>query len=199
MERLDRRQVLARGGTGLGALALAGGLAGAVVASAAAAPGETDLAWLRFGITLEFTSVQYWTLAGRAGVFADDGPVAGRALAAERAHLRTLTDALIAGGGTPIEGSDLEPVFARGTFASRPAAVRVGRSLEQLAVRTYLGALASVADAAVRLALVKVVAGDAEHLAFFTAAATGSPVGSGTRPILYDLARASDELATFLP
>ncbi|MEZ5101831.1 MAG: ferritin-like domain-containing protein [Thermoleophilia bacterium] len=199
MERLNRRQALARAGKGLGALAAAGGAAGALATSAAAAPSETDLAWLPSASRSSSRASSTGRSLGRARAFADDGPVPERALAAERAHLKVLTDALIAGGGTPIEGVDLEPTFPRGTFGSRTAAARVGRSLEQLSVRTYLGALASVSDAAVRLALVKVVAGDAEHLAFLNDATTGSPVGLATKPILYDLARASDELATFLP
>ena len=192
---LTRSRFLIRAAVGAGGAALAGG---GLAARASAAEAEQDLAWLRFGVALEFVSAAYYVRARRSGLFTRaETRVLERATAAENAHKRAFREALQAAGEAPIDDADLEVAFPPGSFDGRGPAIALGRSIESMSERAYLGALVEISSTAIRLTVAPVAAAEAEQLAYLTGL-SGPPL-TDPFPSVHGLATAAEELARYLP
>ena len=179
----------------------AGGVAlgvGFLAAPASGAPSEEDLAWVRFGVTVEFVIAEYYRQARRTGFFStDERRTLERATAAELAHLQRFRQTLIDAKEAPIDAADLEVEFPEGAFTTRASTVSLGRRVTGLAVHAYLGAVTTVSDGAFRRVLGQVLASSAEQLAYLTGLA--GPVITDPLPSVHGLGTAADELARYLP
>ena len=193
--RLTRSRFLVRAAAGAGGVALAGG---GLAANASAAEAELDLAWLRFGITLEFTSAAYYAQARRSGLFTrGETRVLERATAAENAHKEKLREALRSAGEAPIDEADLEVRFPAGAFDDRASAIALGRSIESMSVHAYLGALVEISNPVIRLQVAPLAAAEAGQLAYLKGL-SGPPL-TAPFPSVHGLATAAEELARYLP
>ncbi len=179
--------------------ALMGGAALAVGAgTASAAPGERDLAWLRFGVTVEYVSAEYYRRARGAVAWSDSERRAlERATAAEVAHRNAFRAKLIALNESAIEPEDIEIELPDAAFASRTATITLGRRLESLSQSAYLGAVAGIADADLRRLFAQVLASEAQQLAYLTG--LGGRVLTDPFPPVHGIETASERLATWLP
>lgn len=193
--RLTRSRFLVRAAAGAGGAALVGG---GLAATASAAEAELDLAWLRFGVALEFVSAAYYVRARRSGLFARaETRVLERATAAEHVHRAAFRDALQAAGETPIDDADLEVDLPARAFEDRSRAIALGRRLEALSVHAYLGAVVEVQNARYRGLFGPVVASEALQLGYLAGLAGAAP--SDPLPSVHGLATAAEELARYLP
>lgn len=186
--------LLRAGGTAVIAGAGAGWLAG----TATAAENELDLAWLRFGVTLEFVSADYYRRARRSGLFTPaESRVLERATAAENAHRTMLGEALRAAGEAPIDDADLEVRFPARAFDDRASAISLGRRVEAMSVHAYLGALVEISSPAIRARVAPLAASEAEQLAYLRGL-SGPPL-TDPFPSVHGLPTAAEELARYLP
>ncbi|MGD9573157.1 MAG: ferritin-like domain-containing protein [Thermoleophilia bacterium] len=178
---------------------LVGGAALAVGAgTASAAPGERDLAWLRFGITVEYVSAAYYLRARRAGGWTDrERRALERATAAEVAHRNAFRAKLLALGEPAIEPEDIEIELPDAAFASRTATITLGRRLESLTQSAYLGAVSGIADPDLRRLFAQVCAAEAQQLAYLTG--LGGRALTDPFPPVHGIETASEALATWLP
>ncbi len=186
-------------GAATGGAVIAGGGAFALLAGpAAAAPTERDLAWLRFGITVEAVSVEFYRRARVAGHWTPKETRAlERATAVEVAHRNAFRKALADLGEPTIDAADLEVVIPDAGLATRGAALRLGRRIEGLAVHAYLGAVTTIGDAAVRRLFAQVSASEAGQLAYLTG--LDAPAGVDAFPSVHGIETASAALAAYLP
>jgi hypothetical protein len=191
---LTRSSFLRRtAGVGGGALGV-----GILAAPALGAPSEQDLAWVRFGITVEVASAAYYRQARGTGFFSNhERRTLERATAAQHAHVKALRQTLIDAREAPIDPADLEVAFPDGSFDSRARTLSLGRRLGGNAVHAYLGAVTTVSDSAFRRVLGQVLASSAEQLAYLTGLA--GPVITDPFPSVHGLGTAAEELARYLP
>ena len=188
------RFLLSAGGTAL----VAGAGAGWLASTATAAENELDLAWLRFGVTLEFVSAEYYRRARRSGLFTPaESRVLERTTAAENAHRAMLREALQAAGEAPIDDADLEVAFPARAFDDRASAVSLGRRVEALSVHAYLGALVEITSPAIRLKVAPLAASEATQLAYIRS--LSGPPSTDPFPSVHGLPTAAEELARYLP
>ena len=196
MTELTRSALLSGAPMAGGAIATGGFVAAHV---ARAADSDEDLAWVRLGINLEFLKTVFYKRALRSGFFA---PGEARSLtrgeAADQAHLDRLVETLTSQGRTSIDGQRPRGRLpgqgvrqprqhrgarqpARGSSACAPtsAHLRVWR-------RPPCGSL-----------FAQVAANEGEQLSFFQGV-RGPAIGPAF-PYGYDIARAADELAVYLP
>lgn len=195
MTELTRSALLSRALVAGGAIATGGVLA---ARAARAADSDEDLAWVRLGVNLEFLKTAFAKRGLRAGFLA---PGEARSLkaagAADQAHLDRFVETLITQGRTSIDGSDLDIVFPKTAFTSRDNIAALGSRLAILGVRSYLGASAQVVSPSLKILFAQVAANEGEQLAFFQGI-RGTAIGPAF-PYGYDIARAADELAVYLP
>jgi Ferritin-like domain len=195
MTELTRSALLSRALVAGGAIAT-GGLVAARVARAA--DSDEDLAWVRLGVNLEFLKTVFYKRARRSGLFSGaEARSLARGEAADRAHLDTFVETLTSQGRTSIDGNDLEIDFPARAFGGRTGIATLGSRLAVLGMRSYLGASAGVASPSLRILFAQVAASEGEQLAFLQGVrgpAIGPPFPYG-----YDIARAADELAVYLP
>lgn len=198
MSHLTRSDFILRVAGAGGVALVAGAGAGWLALPAAAAVSEQDLAWLRFAVTVEFVSAEYYRRARRTGFFRGaEARAMERAAAAQLAHMRRFRQALTDAGETPIDPADLEVVFPARAFATRANAVSLGRRVAALAVHAYLGAVTTIEDQAIRSLFAQVSAGEAMQLTFLTGLV--APVVTDPFPSVHGLATAAEELAAYLP
>jgi Ferritin-like domain len=195
MTELTRSALLSRALVAGGAIATGGFLAAGV---ARATDSDEDLAWVRLGVNLEFLKTVFYTRAKRAGFFTGaDAASLGRGQDADQAHLDKFVETLTSQGRTSINGSDLDVVFPKTAFNSRNNIAALGSRLAILGVRSYLGASGTVASPTLRILFAQVAANESEQLSFFQGL-RGHAIGPAF-PYGYDIARAADELAVYLP
>jgi hypothetical protein len=195
MTELTRSALLSRALVAGGAIATGGFVAARV---ARAADSDEDLAWVRLGVSLEFLKTVFYKRALRSGFFAPgEARSLARGGAADQAHLDGFVETLISQGRTSIDGNDLEIDFPDKAFDNRANIAALGSRLAVLGVRSYLGASAGVASPTLRILFAQVAANEGEQLAFFQGV-RGPAIGSAF-PYGYDIARAADELAVYLP
>lgn len=180
-----------------GAVATTGGALAAATASAA--DSDEDTVWVRLGVSLEFLGVVFYRRAIRSALLSEprEARTLIRGRAAEQGHLDRFVATLAEQGRTSIDGRDLEIEFPEGAFGSRAGISALGTRLGLLSQRTYLGAAATVASPTLRILFSQVASSAGEQVAFFRGlrgAAIGDPLPYG-----YDIARASAELAPYLP
>ena len=195
------RSALLRRAAGVGGAALAASstVGWAIAPPAAAAPaGETDLAWVRFGITAEFVSADYYRLARRSGLFRPaEARALERATAAQNAHRTALRETLQNNGQTPIDDADIEIVFPADAFDRRRSAVGLGRRLEATLVSAYLGAVTTIQDQTIRELFAQLAASESEQLAFLKGLA--GRVVTDPFPSVHGIATAADEFTRYTP
>jgi hypothetical protein len=195
---ITRSDLLRSAAIGGGAAMAAGAAGGWLAATALARASDEDLAWVRFAITAEYVSAEFYRQARRSGQFRPrEGAALQRGTAAQLAHLRRFRATLIGAGLAPIEEADLEVVFPVGAFETRTGVISLGRRLGGLCLHAYLGAVATVEDEAVRRLCGQVAASEAEQLAFFTWLA--GPTITDPFPSVHGLGTAAEELARYLP
>lgn len=198
MDELTRSGFL-RGAAAGGAALAAGGALAALTATAAAAPTEKDLAWLRFGITVEAVSVEYYRLARKTGVWTPrESRTLERATAAQVAHRNAFRTALSDRGEATIDPADLEVVIPAAALTSRPATVTLGRRIEALALHAYLGAVTAIGDGDIRRLFAQVSASEAAQLAYLSGLA-GPRVPGDPFPSVHGIETAAEALAAYLP
>jgi Ferritin-like domain len=195
MTELTRTALLSRALVAGGAIAT-GGLVAAHVARAA--DSDEDLAWVRLGVNLEFLKTVFSTRARRSGFFtgADAGSLK-RGQEADQTHLDKFVETLTSQGRTSIDGHDLDIVFPTTAFNTRGNIAALGSRLAILGVRSYLGASGTVASPTLRILFAQVAANEGEQMSFFQGL-RGHAIGRAF-PNGYDIARAADELAVYLP
>ncbi len=195
---LTRSDLLRRAAAAGGATLAVGASGGLLVATAAAKPRDEDLAWVRFAVTCEYVSAEFYRQARGSDQFrGGEARTLERGTAAELAHLRAFETLLTENGEVPIEDADLEVVFPLGAFETRPGVISLGRRLLSLSVHAYLGALTTSRDEAVRRLFAQVATSDAEQLAWFAGLA-GRTVTDPFPPV-HGIDTAADALARYLP
>ena len=147
-----------------GALGSAGVLLGSAVGlvyapTAAAATPDGDLAYLRVLLALELLLVDY----------------EGQALSSGKLGRRSTALMLTGAGRAPTTADDIDFSYPRQSFASQGSIVRLGRSLSQLALSGYLGAVENVETSELRGPIAQIAANEAQHLGAF-AQLLGRPI-----------------------
>lgn len=197
MDRMTRTGFL-RGAAAGGAAVATGGAAAWLAAPAAAAPTEQDLAWVRFAITAEAVSVAYYARARTVGGWSGgERRTLERATAAQVAHRNAFRAALVDLKEPVIDPADIEIELPDPGFASRSAAITLGRRIGSLIVHGYLGALTTIGDPGVRRLFAQVTASDATQLAWLTG--LQGRVLTDPFPSVHGIGTAADALAEYLP
>lgn len=197
MIELDREGFLRMGAGGLIAAAtafVAPATAGASLP--APTPREDDIAFLSFATTAERASRDFYRAAYRqkgAGFSGLERRHLDGVASAKRAHILRLDAAL--GADAPLT-EDFATVFPDNAFKTRARALALGLELETLLTRVYLNAATFAADAATRLFLGRLLAFDAQAVAWLRSGlGKASPAGLAS-PI--DLEPAAEALDAFL-
>ena len=163
----------------LGVAAAAG--AGAFAAPAAAAlpvpkPQGDDVGYLSFGAVAELTSLAWYRRALRVhGFSAAERRRLTAAAIAKRAHIQRINTVL---GPDALLPGDFAANFPSAALASRARAIALGREVEDLLVGVYLNGAAFARDSATRLLIGRLLAYDAQQLAWLRGL-TGGLAGAG--------------------
>lgn len=194
---ITRAALLGRGGIALTTLTL-GGATAAVADRAAAAPTDTDLAFIRLLIASELLAVDFYTnaLATRQYGGLPTARTLRRALETESAHYRALAQVLTDAGQVPAVGDDIGFTYPKGAYASRGSIARLGLQLEAIFLGAALGAAAAVEAEGLHLLVSQIAASEAQHLSVFSSLTGANPVGPGL-PGALPLEAASDALSAF--
>lgn len=195
---LDRAGFLRLGAGGAIAAAAAAGLVPAIAGAQlpAATPLGDDVAFLAFATAAEAASRDFYRAAFKqagTGLSAIERRHIERVASAKRAHIHKIDASL--GADAPASG-DFVTVLAKGAVDTKARVLALGATLETLLVRVYLNGVGFAADPGTRLLLGRLLAYDAEQLAWLrTAAGHAAPAGL-LSPI--DLEPAADALDAFL-
>jgi ribosomal protein S12 methylthiotransferase accessory factor YcaO len=194
---VDRGQFLRLGAGGLVAAAATGVMPRAASAGLPApAPKDDDVAFLSFATLAESTSRDFYRAAFRqagTGLSSAQRRHVDRVASAKRGHIVRLKAAL---GGDAPQSSDFVTVLPKGAVRTAARIVALGEQLETLLVRVYLNGVGFAEDPATRLFLGRLLAYDAEQLAWLRGAAGHASPAGLLSPI--DLEPASDALDAFL-
>jgi hypothetical protein len=174
---MNREQFLRLGVAGAAAAAGAGVLAApAAAALPVPAPQGDDVGYLSFGAVAELTSLAWYRRAlGVHGFSSSERRRLRAAATAKRAHVIRLNTAL---GVDAIAPGDFAASFPASSLASRDKAIGLGRELENLLVGAYLNGAAFARDPGTRLLIGRLLAYDAEQLAWIRGL-TGRLPGAG--------------------
>jgi len=175
----------------------AGVFAGPAVAQIPApTPQEDDIAFLSFAAVAERASRDFYRAALKqkgTGLTSVQRRHLSRVASAKRGHIERL-DAVL-GGDAPLS-TDFVTVLPKDAVKTKARVVALGQQLETLLVRVYLNGVGYALDPATRLLLGRLLAYDAQQIAWLRGVAGhASPAGLFS-PI--DLEPAADELDTFL-
>ena len=194
---LDRGEFLRFGAGGLAGVAAAGLLAPTAGAQLPApAPQDDDLAFLSFATVGERASRDLYRAAHRqkaTGLSARERRHIARVAAAKRAHVQRL-DAVL--GADAPAGGDFVTVLPPGAVTTRARILSVAEQLETLLVRVYLNGVGYADDPPTRILLGRLLAYDAEALAWLRIAAGQATPAGLPGPI--DLEPAAAQLDAFL-
>jgi hypothetical protein len=194
---LDRADFLRLGAGGLIAAAATGLVP--TVASAqlpVPTPLDDDVAFLSFATAAEAVSRDFYRAAfkqGATGLSAAERRHINKVAAAKRAHIVRLNAAL--GADAPQSG-DFVTVLPKGAVDTKARILALGEQLETLLVRVYLNGVGFTADPATRLFLGRLLAYDAEQLAWLRAVSGHASPAGLLSPI--DLEPAANALDAFL-
>jgi hypothetical protein len=177
---INRGQFLRLGVAGAVGTVGAGLLAGpAAAALPAPTPQGDDVGFLSFAAVAEQASRAWYGRALRVrGFSAGDRRRLQTAQTAKGRHLARINAAL---GADAIQPGDFDATFPDDAFASKASALALGQRIESLLVGVYLNGAAFAANDATRLMLGRLLAYDAQQLAWLrglggASAATGLPV-----------------------
>jgi hypothetical protein len=194
---LDRGDFLRLGAGGL----IAAAASGLVPATAGAqlpapTPQGDDVAFLSFATAAERVSRDFYRAAFKqagTGLTAAQRRHINRVASGKRAHILRLNAVL---GEDAPQASDFVTVLPKGAVKTKARIIGLAEQLETLLVRTYLNGVAFVDDSATRLFLGRLLAYDAQQLAWLRGVeGHASPAGL-LSPI--DLEAAAGELDAFL-
>jgi hypothetical protein len=194
---LDRADFL-RLGAGGALVAAAAGLLPAVAGAQlpAPAPQDDDVAFLSFATVAESASRDFYRAAFRqagTGLSAAQRRHVNEVASAKRAHVLRLN--AILGTDAPL-ADDFVTVLPKNSTATKARIAQLGETLETLLVRVYLNGVGFAVDPATRLLLGRLLAYDAEQLAWLRGCSGHASPAGLLSPI--DLEPASDELDAFL-
>jgi ferritin-like protein len=184
--RMDRGTFLRLGVAGAVA-AGAGALAGpAAAALPSATPQGDDVGFLSFGAVAELTSRAWYQEALHVKGFTrgerrrlEVGHVA------KRDHVLRMNRAL---GADAIGPDDFAATFPKGAFDTTARAIALGVSIEELLVGAYLTGAAFARDAATRLMLGRLLAFDAQQLAWMRGMSGAVPASGLAVPVTLEQA-----------
>ena len=174
-----------------------GSAARSVPATAADAPPDGDLAYLRLLIGAELLAIDFQTraLAAKRPLGALRSTLS-RSAADEKAHYAALATTLRSAGQPPATRRDVDFAYPRGSFTSRPAIARIGWRIETLLLGAYLGAIASVQTPELRLSIGQIAANEAQHLSALAPAAGKLRIGRAF-PAALSMSAVSSRLDAF--
>ncbi len=176
---LSRAQLLSRGAKG-GIALLAAGAAGGSSAGAASADAlpDDDLAYARLLVGVELLAADFYERA-IASKRLGGGAVkhAKRALFNEREHYTAVAGILSGAGQPPATAADFDFAYPKRSFDSTESIAKLGVTLETVFVGAYLGAVDALQTNALKLAVARIAASEAQHLSVLTRLAGGDPVG----------------------
>jgi hypothetical protein len=195
---LDRGDFLRLGAGGLIAAAATSGLVPATAGAQLPAPKpqDDDVAFLSFATAAERVSRDFYRAAfkqPKTGFSAPQRRHINRVASAKRAHIVRLNAAL--GEDAPQSG-DFATVLPKGAVKTKARVLGLAGQLETLLVRVYLTGVGYVEDSSTRLFLGRLLAYDAEQLAWLRGASGHAAPAGLLSPI--DLEAAADELDQFL-
>ena len=178
--RLSRAQLLGTGARRGAAVLVAGSVAGAFAADAAADPlSPNDLAFARLLVGVELLSIDFYFRAMNSGRFKPVGQKYLRnTFVNEIDHSRTVSDILSGAGYTPATASDFEFIYPKRTFTSRGAVATLGRELETVSLGAYLGAVGGVQAQALVQPLARIATSEAQHLSMWASELGGHPLSA---------------------
>jgi Ferritin-like domain len=193
MGQVSRRALLARAGTGAGALALLGVSA----TPALAAPSEGDLSNVRLVCSTKRLMINWyttWVDTPKAAGPTETQDLVRTIRKQEQAHYAALAPLL---GATAPTDDDFTFTFPAGALRTPATAAKFALALEYLATGIAVGAAARVLDVGVAGTLTSVVACEGQHLGALSALGGGSPVPTDL-PAGLDIVDASNQLSPFL-
>lgn len=195
MAEINRGQFLRLGVAGVVGAVGAGSLAGpAAAALPAPVPQGDDVGFLSFGAVAETASAAWYRNAASAAVFsATDRRRFTQSRAAKNAHIAKINTAL---GADAIQPGDFDATFPDDAFASKASALALGQRIESLLVGVYLNGAAFAANDATRLMLGRLLAYDAQQLAWLRGLG-GAPAATGL-PVPLSLEQAGTTLDTLV-
>jgi hypothetical protein len=196
LHHMNRGQFLRLGLAGAAGTAGAGLLAGrAAAALPAPAPKGDDVGYLSFGAVAEQTSRAWYRRALTVkGFTAGERRRLTAGAKAKGEHLQRINAVL---GPDAILPGDFDASFPETAFASPARAVALGAEIEDLLVSVYLTGAAFAADSATRLLLGRLLAFDAQQLAWIRGMSGGLPATGLAVPQTIEQAGAAlDRLVT---
>ncbi|MEA2156371.1 MAG: hypothetical protein QOE11_2511 [Solirubrobacteraceae bacterium] len=195
--QIDRADFLRLGAGALVAAAATGLLpATAPAALPAPTPQDDDVAYLSFATVAEGASRDFYRAAfeqAGTGLSRAQRRHIDKVASAKRAHVLRLNAALAADAP---QAGDFVTVLPKGAVRTKARVLALGERLETLLVRVYLNGVGFAEDPATRLFLGRLLAYDAEQLAWLRGAAGHASPAGLLGPI--DLEPASAELDAFL-
>jgi hypothetical protein len=188
---INRGQFLRLGAAGVVGTVGAGLLAGpASAALPAPTPRGDDVGFLSFGAVAELTSRDWYQQAVRVtGLTSGERSRLRTARAAKADHIKRINTVL---GADAIASDDFAANFPAGAFGTKAGAVALGASIEQMLVGVYLNGAAFAADGATRLMLGRLLAYDAQQLAWLHGLSGRAPATGLAVPL--SVQQAGDQL-----
>ena len=195
MAEINRAQFLRLGVAGVVGTVGAGLLAGpAAAALPVPAPQGDDVGFLSFGAVAETASAGWYLRAAAMAAFdRTDRRRFAQSRAAKRDHIARINASL---GADAIQPGDFVAAFDDDAFASKASALSLGRQIESLLVSVYLNGAAFAANDATRLMLGRLLAYDAQQLAWLRGLG-GAPAATGL-PVPLSLEQAGTTLDTLV-
>jgi Ferritin-like domain len=174
MHHMNRRALLARAGTGAGALALVG-----VAAGPAAAATDVDLSNVRLVCSCKRLEIYWWTQwlnSATAKLSGDTRDLLVAIRVQEEGHYKLLAPLL--GATAPID-DDFTFTIPKGALRSPATATSFGLDLEELVVGIGIGAVSATKDTGIAASLAGVLASDAQHAGTLSALSGAAPNPDG--------------------
>ena len=160
-EKVDpetRGAFLKKAGIGLGAVALGGGVMGALARPALGATPASDVAILNFALTLEYLEAEFYTQAVASGALSGELATFARVVKShEVAHVKFLQKAL---GSAAVK----KPKFDfKGTTRDSKKFAATAQVLESTGVAAYLGQVGNIKTKAILAAAGSILTVEARH------------------------------------
>jgi hypothetical protein len=167
---MTRAQLFSRTAKGGAALLVAGSALGQFVGTAAADPlPDADLAYARLLVATELLGADFYA---RAAASHKAGPRLLKRLklahANELQHYQSMGAVLTGAGFTPAGDGDIDFSYPRGAFRSEGSVAKVALELETVMLGAYLGAVDGMQTSALKPAVARIAASEAQHVAYLS-------------------------------
>jgi hypothetical protein len=194
---ITRGQFLSGSAKGGAALLAAGGVLGEFVDSAAAALPSNDTVYVRLLVGAELLASDFYSQAINASVTSSAvTKYLKLAYFNEQQHYQSVAGILSGEGVTPAVSNDITFTYPSGTFATQDSIVALAKSLEDMTLGTYLGAMSQIQTTSLLTGLSQIAACEAQHASYFTSAAGGRAFRLSFPPAL-NITQASNALAAY--